>query len=65
MTAEHNKAHRQGCSEDKPDGPPKCGPKRRRGDHSNGRKPSAVAVDHRLDYMADDGFNNEEEPERP
>src|ERR1700737_1214909 len=41
MTPKHNKAYRQRRSEDEPNGTPKRGPKRRRRNHSNGRKPCA------------------------
>src|ERR1700730_8592526 len=65
MTPKHNKAYRQRRSEDEPNGTPKCGPKRCRRYHGNGRKPRAAAVYHRLDNMADYRFNNYKERKRP
>ena len=60
MTAQHDKAHRQGCCQDKADGPPERGPKRCRSDQSNGRESCAVSINHWLDDMTDYWLHDEE-----
>src|SRR5215211_5249299 len=65
VAAENDEADRQRCRQDEADRTPQPGPERRRGDHRHWGQSAAVAIDQRLDDVADNGLGDEEQRGSP
>ena len=64
MAAKHDQTHRQWRREDESNWPPKPCPKGCGYNDRHRRKSAAMAVDHGLDHVTDQGFDDEEKGRR-